>query len=149
MAKPDSWRLDIDNYPFQVSLDTRYQDLDVMGHVNNVALAGLFETGRIRFHNSLGRHPRDKGVRWLVAAVNLAFVDEAHLPDPIIIASGIGHIGNTSWHILSAAFQHGECVAVCDTVVVTHGAEGRRIIDPEVREMMQAHLAQPKQMAQS
>src|SRR3546814_3433964 len=78
MAKPDSWRLEMENYPFQVSIDTRYQDLDVMGHVNNVAMAGLFETGRIRFHRSLGRHPRDKGVRWLVAAVNIAYVNEAH-----------------------------------------------------------------------
>src|SRR3546814_20675414 len=115
MAKPDSWRLEMENYPFQVSIDTRYQDLDVMGHVNNVAMAGLFETGRIRFHRSLGRHPRDKGVRWLVAAVNIAYVNEAHFPDNVTITSGIGRIGNTSWEIYSAAFQNGECVATCDS----------------------------------
>lgn len=143
MAKPDDWRLNISNYPFHVALDTRYQDLDVMGHVNNVAMAGLFETGRIRFHHSLGRHPRDKGVRWMIAAVNIAYLNEAHFPDPITVASGIGHIGNTSWHIYSAAFQNGECVATCDTVVVTHGPEGRRVIDADVRDMMQAHYARP------
>src|SRR3546814_3619330 len=112
-----------------------------MGHVNNVSMSGLFETGRIRFHRSLGRHPSDKGVRWLVAAVNIAYVNEAHFPDNVTITSGIGRIGNTSWEIYSAAFQNGECVATCDTVMVTHGPEGRRLIDAEVREMMQAHFA--------
>src|SRR3546814_19306778 len=92
MAKPDSWRLEMENYPFQVSIDTRYQDLDVMGHVNNVAMAGMFETGRIRFHRSLGRNPRDQGVSWLVAAVNIAYVNEAHFPVHVTINSGLGRL---------------------------------------------------------
>lgn len=149
MAKPESWRSEIENYPFQVAVDTRYQDLDVMGHVNNVAMAAMFETGRIRFHHALGRHPKDKGVRWLVANVNIAYVHEAHFPDDIIIASGIGHIGNTSWHIYSAAFQHGECVATCDTVMVTHGPEGRRSIGDGMRKMMQEHFACPRDKVES
>src|SRR3546814_18396188 len=91
-------------------------------------MAGLFETGRIRFHRSLGRHPRDKGVRWHVEAVNIAYVNEAHFPDNVTITSGIGRIGNTSWEIYSAAFQNGECVAKCDTVMVTHRrSEERRL----------------------
>lgn len=143
MAKPESWRLHIENYPFQASVCTRYQDLDIMGHVNNVAMASLFETGRIHFHRSLGRHPKDKGVRWLVASVNIAYVNEAHFPGDIVVASGIGQIGTTSWHIYSAAFQDGECVAVCDTVMVAHGSEGRRIIGDDVRELMQEHFARP------
>lgn len=143
MARPENWRLHIENYPFQVSICTRYQDLDVMGHVNNVAMAAMFETGRIHFHHVLGQHPKDKGVRWLVASVNLAYVHEAHFPDDIVIASGIGHIGNTSWHIFSAAFQNGKCVATCDSVMVSHGPEGRRTIDSEVRDRMEAHFARP------
>ncbi|HKX22333.1 MAG TPA: acyl-CoA thioesterase [Rhizorhapis sp.] len=143
MAKPESWRLVVENYPFQVAVSTRYQDLDVMGHVNNVAMAAMFETGRIHFHHSLGQHPRDKGVRWLVAAVDMAYVNEAHFPEDMVIASGIGRIGTTSWHIYSAAFQDDECVAVCDTVMVARGPEGRRIIGDDIREMMQVHFAKP------
>src|SRR3546814_13182584 len=123
MAKPDSWRLEMENYPFQVSIDTRYQDLDVMGHVNNVAMAGLFETGRIRFHRSLGRHPRDKGVRWLVAAVNIAYVNEPHFPDHVTITSGIGRIGNHSREIYSYGFQHCECDETGATVNRKRGGE--------------------------
>lgn len=145
MAKPENWRLHVENYPFQVSVAPRYQDLDVMGHVNNVAMAALFETGRIHFHRSLGWHPKDKGVRWLVASVNISYVNEAHFPGDIVIASGIGLIGTTSWHIYSAAFQHGECVAICDTVVVANGPEGRRTIDADMRKMVEDLYARPQQ----
>lgn len=137
MAKPESWRLDPDAYAFVTTLDTRFGDLDTMGHVNNVAISAMFETARIRFHHHLGRHPQEQGVRWLVAAVSLNYVEESHFPYPFHIHCAIGHIGRTSWTISSAAFQKGVCVATCDTTVVTHGPEGRREIDGTLREAME------------
>lgn len=144
MAKPEPWRLAADIYPFITTIQTRYQDLDIMGHVNNVAMAGIFETARVRFHRHLGRHPHDSGVRWLIAAVSLNYLQEAHFPAEITVGSAIGSIGNTSWTVMSAAFQDGECVATCDTVVVTHGPEGRRKVDDFLRTAMDANaIRQP------
>ena len=144
MARPDAWRLSPEAYGFVTTLDTRFADLDTMGHVNNVAISAMFETARIRFHHHMGRHPQEQGVRWLVAAVSLNYVAESHFPYPFDIHCAIGHIGTTSWTISSAAFQKGECVATCDTTVVTHGAEGRRQIAETLREAMQANfLKQP------
>ncbi|AUW56946.1 thioesterase [Sphingobium sp. SCG-1] len=139
MAKPESWRLELDRYPFVTSTDTRFRDLDIMGHINNVAMAGIFETARVRFHRHLGRHPQDQGVRWLVASVHLEYLQEAHYPDEITMGCAIGHVGNTSWQVVSAAFQNGECVAICDSVVVTHGPDGRRRVDDYLREAMAAN----------
>jgi acyl-CoA thioester hydrolase len=137
MAKPEPWRLVTEVYPFITTLETRYQDLDIMGHVNNVAMAGIFETARVRFHRHLGRHPHDSGVRWLIAAVSLNYLQEAHYPADVTVGCAIGNIGTTSWTVNSAAFQHGECVATCDTVVVTHGPEGRRKVDDFLRVAME------------
>ena len=83
MAKPESWRLSPEAYSFITTMDTRFQDIDTMGHINNVAISGIFETARIRFHHHLGRHPQEQGVRWLVAAVSLNFVEESHFPYPL------------------------------------------------------------------
>ncbi|MFC4592741.1 acyl-CoA thioesterase [Sphingobium tyrosinilyticum] len=140
MAKPESWRLSPETYSFITSMDTRFQDIDTMGHINNVAISGIFETARIRFHHHLGRHPQEQGVRWLVAAVSLNFVEESHFPYPFEVHCGIGHIGRTSWTVSSAAFQKGVCVATCDTTVVTHGSEGRRVIDASLREAMERNF---------
>ena len=118
MARPDAWRRDIAVYPFQVAIPTRWADLDMLGHINNVSLAGLFEEGRGRFNRSLAL-PRDrKTTRWLIAAVAINYLAEAHHPHDVTIASGIGHIGTKSWTILSGAFQQGQCVATCDTTLV-------------------------------
>lgn len=139
MAKPEPWRLAVDIYPFTTTIQTRYRDLDIMGHVNNVAMAAIFETARVQFHRQLGRHPHDSGVRWLIAAVSLNYIQESHYPCDVLVGCGVGRIGNTSWEVCSAAFQNGECVATCDTVVVTHGPEGRRQIDGVLRSAMEAN----------
>ena len=136
MAKPPVWRKNLDAYPHTVIVPPRYSDLDTMGHINNVAMAGIFETARIHFHHELGMHPQDHGVRWLVAAVDLAYVDEGHFPYDVEIGCGIGAIGNRSWQILMAAFQKGVCVATCDTVMVSKGPEGRSGIADEMRAAM-------------
>jgi acyl-CoA thioester hydrolase len=118
MAKPADWRRSIEAYPFSVAIPTRWADLDMLGHINNVSMAGLFEEGRGRFNRSL-ELPRDrKTTRWLIAAVAINYLAEAHHPHDVTIASGIGHVGTKSWTILSAAFQQGQCVATCDTTLV-------------------------------
>ncbi len=44
------WRQDI----------IRFADLDILGHVNNVAYMVFFETGRVAFLEQLGMPPRDR-----------------------------------------------------------------------------------------
>ena len=124
MAKPESWRLEPASYPFEVSIPTRWADLDLLGHINNVAMAGLFEEGRGRFNRTLDLQRGGKGVRWLIAAVNINYLAEAYHPNDVVVRSGIGHVGSRSWTILSAAFQNGSCVATCDTTLVYTNAEG-------------------------
>ena len=124
MAKPDPWRLDQSAYAFTADIPTRWADLDLLGHINNVSMAGLFEEGRGRFNRSLDLHRGDRSIRWLIAAVSLNYLAEAHHPHDVTIASGMGHIGSRSWTILSGAFQKGVCVATCDTTLVHTNASG-------------------------
>jgi acyl-CoA thioester hydrolase len=118
MSRPEPWRLDVSAYPFTVAIPTRWADLDLLGHINNVSMAGLFEEGRGRFNQSLALDRPSRDIRWLVAAVSLNYLAEAHHPGDVTIASGIGHIGSRSWTIVSGAFQNGVCVATCDTTLV-------------------------------
>ena len=127
-----------DSYPFSDTTETRFQDLDPMGHINNVAMAGLFENGRVRFNRTLIAHKRDDQ-RWLIAAVAINYLEEAYFPADVTIASGVGHVGTRSWTILSAAFQNGKCVATCDTTVVLAGPASSRTITDDFRAALHAH----------
>ena len=119
MAKPESWRLDAASYPVCVEFQTRFQDMDINGHLNNVAFAALFESGRVLLNRQvrpLDERPANE--RTMVAAIEINYLAEGNFPDPVRIATGIGRIGTSSWTIVQAMFQNGRCIATCDTVVV-------------------------------
>ena len=123
MARPDPWRLDPSSYPHHAAVQTRFQDLDVLGHINNVAWAALFETGRVKFNHAIGLAGR-RGHRWLVANVEINYLAEGHFPDDVDVSTGIGEVGTRSWRILSAAFQKGKPLATCDVTIVMSGEAG-------------------------
>lgn len=119
MPRPAPWRLSPDAYPHSAAIQTRFQDLDVLGHLNNVAFAALFETGRTKFNRQAqlwGRQAR--GRRAVVAQMEINYLAEGHFPADVEIATGIGEIGNRSWQILSAMFQDGQPIATCDVTIV-------------------------------
>jgi acyl-CoA thioester hydrolase len=123
MARPEAWRLDAASYPHHAAVQTRFQDLDVLGHINNVAWAALFETGRVKFNHAIGLAGR-RGHRWLVANVEINYLAEGHFPDDVDVSTGIGEVGTRSWRILSAAFQKGKPLATCDVTIVMSGEAG-------------------------
>lgn len=135
MPSFDPARLLAENYAHEVSVETRFQDLDPLGHINNVALAGIFESGRVRFNRQLqAAHLAMKsGDRWLVAKVEINYLAEGHFPEPILIRNAIGHIGNRSWQILSAAWQGDKMIGLCDAVLVYQSANGATSISDDLR----------------
>lgn len=120
MPRPAPWRLDPAAYPHHDTIQTRFQDLDVLGHINNVAWAALFGTARVRFYHLLnGSSPsRNRG---LVANVEINYLGEGNYPADMTIASGIGHLGTRSWQTLSLALQDGVPLATCDVTIVSTG----------------------------
>src|SRR3546814_19405985 len=97
--------------------------MDVNGHLNNVAIATLFESGRV-FLNAqvqpLTERPSNE--RSMVAAIEINYLAEGDFPDPVHIASGFGRLGGTSWTIIPAIFQNGRAIATRATVIVCRTA---------------------------
>ncbi len=133
MSKPQLWQLDQASYPFSHSAETRFADMDLLGHINNVAMAGLFEHGRGMFNHAIEVQRRAPGQRWLIVSVDLNYIAEAHFPEHVVIASGIHRIGNSSWDIASAAFQGGKCKATCITTIVLTDKDGPSPINDDLR----------------
>lgn len=107
-------------YPASFEIATRFGDMDPGKHINNVAVARLYEECRVRFH----RTPvDDESVPLVVAQVNLHYIGETTYPDPVVICVGTAHIGRTSFSIGQALFQGGTCVGLSDTTAV-HVIEG-------------------------
>jgi len=132
MARPDSSRLNPAAYPHSERIQTRFQDLDPLGHINNVAMAALFESARVRFNQAMGLAGW-KDHRWLVARIEINYLAEGSFPADVEIATGIGEIGTRSWQILSTAFQQGFAIATCDAAIVMSGASGATRLPDDFR----------------
>ncbi len=133
MARPEPWRLSPDAYPHHEIIQTRFQDLDVLGHINNVGMAAILESGRVRFNQTVGLDAWRAAQRWLVAQVIINYLGEGHFPADVTVSSGIGPIGTRSWTILSTAFQYGQPIATCDTVVVMGRETGLSALPDDYR----------------
>src|SRR3546814_499612 len=118
MAKPDSWRLDAASYPVCEVFQTRFQDMDINGHLNNVAFAALFESGRVMMNRQVRPlAERAASERTMVAAVEINYLAEGNFPDPVRIATGLGRICPSSWMMIQTMFKNDAAIANCDPVV--------------------------------
>ena len=117
-------------YPIHVTVEVRYQDLDPLNHVNNVAMAALFETARIKANRPMREHFQTATNRTMIISQTLNYLAETHVYPDIDWHIGFGHIGNSSWVQQGLAVQGGKPVACASaTLVATH--DGASIPIPE------------------
>ena len=85
----DRARLDAASFPDTISMPVRFDDLDVLWHVNNAAAVIMLQEARVLFSINLalpGLH--DIGLRSVVVAMNVEYAAEINHPGPVEISSG-------------------------------------------------------------
>jgi acyl-CoA thioester hydrolase len=129
--KPSPERLALAAYPVQMALETRFADLDVLHHVNNVAMASLFQETRVRsYHEIRARVPEWTG-GLVVVSLSIAYLREALYPAAMTGGFAISETGRTSFKVAQALFQDGACVSTADVVQVYRGDGGAPAPLPE------------------
>jgi len=122
----------------------RFQDLDRLGHVNNVSFAIYLESGRVDFLETLNPgSTAGTGIGWVIARLTLDFVDEARYPADVDIGSRVLHIGRTSCVIGQGLFIGDRCFGAAENVCVWADTnEARSLPMPDaVREALTGYLA--------
>lgn len=138
--KDDARRRDPAAYPASQTLETRFGDMDVNGHLNNVAFARLFEETRVRFNRAGPAAPvaGERRSSFVVAHVAIDYLAEGNYPAPVTVGYAIARIGSSSFTVAMAAFQDGACIALCDSVLVHRDPEtGPAPIPPALRERLE------------
>ena len=116
----------------------RFADLDPLGHVNNVAMAEMFETARVRFNHGMIDQFKAGKVRTLVAGITLDYLAESHIRPDITFHLGIGHLGRSSWTIQTCAHQGGAPVLVALATMVTTRNDAVCEVPQGLREALEA-----------
>ena len=104
----------------------RFRDLYLLGHVNNVNLAGWLEDGRVALE--LPVQPATASYRGPVIVLldlHIQYLEEIRFGAEVRVGTRIQRIGTSSLVIGQAVFADGRCAAVAEVVEV--------LIDPETR----------------
>ena len=136
----DPRRLVPDAYPHQLRYQTRFGDMDFNRHLNNVAVAQVYEEGRVRFSSDWRRaHPDIRGVRFLVAHVGIDYLAEALYPDELLVGTAILQLGRSSYRFGQGLFQTGRCVGLADSVLVYRDDNGPAPLPDAVRAVLRGY----------
>ena len=108
----------LDNYPYRLTDNVRFADLDPNGHVNNAVYATYFETGRVTLvkDRSFGLMP--EGLAWMLVRLDIHFRAELRWPGTIETGLGVAKFGRTSVTFDQVVFSEGRCVASAQSVTV-------------------------------
>jgi acyl-CoA thioester hydrolase len=119
--RPEPFELNIENYPFTTEIQLRFGDVDLNGHVNNVAVVRLFEECRVRFALHYRKHASNAviaAMRATIVSTLVTYLHEIFYPDPVIVGVGMLHIGTSSFTKGAVILQRNRVVAHCRATLV-------------------------------
>ena len=108
----------LEDFPYRLSDNVRFADLDPNQHVNNAAYAAYFETGRVTLMKDNANGLQPEGFGWVMVRLDINFRAELHWPGKIELGLGVAKIGRTSVSFDQVVFSEGKCVASARAVNV-------------------------------
>jgi len=137
------------SFAFWYQENLRFSDIDMLGHVNNVAYAALIESGRIAYAREVLGMNRWPGVILVMARIEIDYRAELHYPAVVQIGSRLMRIGRTSLVLGNSVFRGDLCAATSVTTLVIIDSSTRRpvAIEAAARAKLEGHLLGKEQNA--
>ena len=87
-------------YPFSITIEVRFRDIDAMGHVNNAVYFTYMETTRSRFMKQFFniQHPQDIPI--ILGETSCRFLSPILLGETIRVGVGVSRFGNKSFEMV-------------------------------------------------
>jgi acyl-CoA thioester hydrolase len=108
----------LEDFPYRISDNVRYADLDPNQHVNNAVYASYFETGRVTLMKDHSRGLMPPGLSWMMVRLDMHFRAQLRWPGQIEMGLGLVKFGRTSVTFDQVVFSEGKCVASAKSVSV-------------------------------
>lgn len=108
----------LEDFPYRLSDNVRFADLDPNQHVNNAVYATYFETGRVTLMKDRSYGLMPDGLGWIMVRIDIHFRAELHWPGKIELGLGVAKFGRTSVSFDQAVFSADKCVASARAITV-------------------------------
>ena len=94
------------DFPHHLSITTRWADMDIYGHVNNVVFYSFFDTAVNAYLMSAGvLDPHKSPVIGLVVETRCVYFRSVEIPEPVIAGVKVARLGTSSVRYEVGIFQ--------------------------------------------
>ena len=108
----------LEDFPYRLTDNVRFADLDPNQHVNNAVYATYFETGRVTLMKDRSYWQLPDGLTWIMVRLDIHFRAELRWPGTIEMGLGVSKFGRTSVTFDQVVFSQDLCVASAQAVTV-------------------------------
>ncbi|MBP5548261.1 MAG: acyl-CoA thioesterase [Bacteroidales bacterium] len=121
-------------------LQIRFNDIDMMGHVNNAVIMEFFDLGKSHYFSDAGIPvtPEEGDFTVMVVHVEVDFHSQIHWGDNIAVQTYVSHWGNKSLRVTQTVIKTdtGQPCATCNTVMSGYlrSAATSAVIPEEIKE---------------
>jgi len=129
---------------FNLTLNPRFGDIDMLGHMNNVVPAGWFELARTPimkiFDPELKLTPETFQI--IMAHTEYDFIDQVIFQHEVNIKTWVSKIGNKSFTVSHEAWQQGRLCVTGKAIIVHFNFASKETtpIPDDKRKILQEHM---------
>jgi len=116
----------LDLFHHRTPLQLRFNDVDVLGHVNNTVYFSFYDTGKaIYFSDVRGKSVDWKHVDTVIANVNCAYIAPIFFGEEVEVLTTCISISEKSFKLLQIIREKntGEVKSLCETVMVSYNPD--------------------------
>lgn len=123
---------DLSKFRCKLPVQLRFNDIDILGHVNNTVYFSFYDTGKAHYFNAVKHGTMDwQKVETVIANVNCTYMSPMFFGEEIEVYTRCISMSEKSFVLLQVLREKntGEVKSVCETVMVCY--------DPRRRESIQ------------
>lgn len=131
MNKPD-FQFKAADYPARCPVQIRFNDIDILGHLNNVVYFSLFDTGKAEYLQKAFQGSMNwRRVETVIANIDCAFRASAYYGEQIDIYTRCTHMGKRSFTLEQVMVNAAtlQVKAICSTVMVSYDPDLGETVD--------------------
>ena len=106
-------------YPHKLPVQLRFNDIDILGHLNNTVYFSIYDLGKALYMKEAGLREGNERPVSVIADVHCAYMLPIHFGDEIYVATRCIHIGEKSYTLEQVLIDNDGVVrSKCETVMV-------------------------------
>lgn len=112
-------------------IQIRFNDIDIMAHVNNSVYQNYFDMARMRYFEKIFEHKMQWETRALVLAkITIEYLNPIFIDEEIVVLSKVNKLGNKSLQMQQEIInvQTNEVKSINDAVLVAFGSKENEAI---------------------